>query len=138
MADLFVGLHPALVDKVRRVLTAMSLAGHTMRVCQGVRDTAYQQALYRQGRTAPGKRVTKADGVKTRSNHQVALAGPYQGWGTAVDCCFTTGKPFGEGQPWHTYGLMAEREGLSWGGRWRTPDRPHIELPLPIAGEVQA
>lgn len=119
------GVHPDLVTKIGSVLAAMSALGHPMRVCQGLRTTAQQQALYAQGRTAPGSIVTKADGVHTRSNHQTHQ----DGLGHAVDCCFTTGLPFGETQPWRAYGENCKAVGLKWGGDWPTPDRPHTELP---------
>lgn len=38
-----------------------------MRVCQGLRTTAQQQAAYAEGRTAPGRVVTNADGVHHKS-----------------------------------------------------------------------
>lgn len=30
---------------------------------------------------------------------------------------------------WEMIGLVAEQLGLRWGGRFRTPDRPHFDLP---------
>ena len=138
MADLF-GVHPTLVTKIARVLDRMRAAGHPMRVCQGLRTVAMQAALYQQGRTVPGKRVTNADGVRKLSNHQAKEDGPYRGYGCAVDCCFATGDPFGEAQPWRLYGEAVRAEGLVWGGDWvRFVDRPHAELPPPITGTVQA
>jgi peptidoglycan LD-endopeptidase CwlK len=38
-------------------------------ITYGVRTVAQQQALYAQGRTAPGSIVTWVDGVKKKSNH---------------------------------------------------------------------
>lgn len=49
----------------------------------GVRTTKEQQALYAQGRTTKGAVVTKVDGVKKKSNHQVKA----DGFGHAVDFC---------------------------------------------------
>ena len=117
--DLLASVHPTLAEKITRALNQMHLEGHPMRVCQGLRTTAQQQALYAQGRTAPGKIVTRADGVHVLSNHQS---------GRAVDCCFTTGEAFGEHQPWARYGELVRAEGLHWGGDWTHPDRPHAEL----------
>lgn len=116
---------PVLALKVRRVLAAMAALGCQMVATDGRRTTAQQQALYAKGRTAPGKIVTHLDGVTKRSRHQD---------GKAIDCCFadlTTGalwKPTYTG-PWEAYGLCAEALGLTWGGRWRIRDRPHVELP---------
>ena len=120
------GVHPVLVEKVKRILHASAELGHPMIVTDGVRTLAQQQALYAKGRTAPGKIVTKADGVRAKSNHQVKG----DGFGHAVDCCFLVdGKATWEG-PWDLYGAMARSLGLTWGGDWkRFVDRPHIELP---------
>lgn len=115
------GVSPELLEKVDKVLAAMSALGHPMRICQGVRTVAQQQALYAQGRTLPGKIVTNADGVVKLSNHQ---------GGRAVDCCFTTGDAFGEHQPWSAYGECGKSVGLKWGGNFLSiRDLPHLELP---------
>jgi peptidoglycan L-alanyl-D-glutamate endopeptidase CwlK len=118
--DIFSGLNPELITKVRGVLDKMTELGHPMKVVQGFRSVAQQQALYAQGRTKPGKRVTNADGVRVKSNHQS---------GNAVDCAFlVNGKVSWEG-PWDLFGSTAESFGLKWGGRWKTlVDRPHLEL----------
>lgn len=117
-------LHPDVLEKIHRVLAAMAALGFPMRICQAVRTLAEQQALYAQGRTAPGKIVTHADGIISKSNHQVQSDGK----GHAVDCCFVTGDPFGEKQPWSLYCLMVDTVGLHSGVHFPSPDRPHAEL----------
>lgn len=122
------GVHPTLVAKVTRILNAMDALGFPMRVTDGVRTTEQQQALYAQGRTAPGAKVTNADGVVRKSNHQAKA----DGFGHAVDCCFlVNGKPaWSDTLPWTLYGAMAQALGLTWGGNWQSiKDRPHVELP---------
>lgn len=123
------GVHPLLLKKIDQVLEAMALRGHPMKIVQGLRTIAQQQALYAEGRTAPGAIVTHADGVKVRSNHQ---AGP-DGYGRAVDCAFQGGEPFSEKHPWALYGASCETAGLIWGGGfthgWHGNDRPHAQLP---------
>ena len=122
-----VGVHPDLVFAVGRILAAMDILGHPMIVTDGVRSTAQQLALYAKGRTAPGPIVTQADGLRVRSNHQVKG----DGFGYAVDMTFLVhGAPVWlETSPWRLYGEMARALGLSWGGVWSRPDKPHIELP---------
>ncbi len=119
------GVKPELVAKVQAIIAAMGELGFVMIVTDGVRTTEQQQALYAQGRTKPGPIVTQADGMEHRSNHQAR-----GGFGYAVDCCFVVdGKPsWDESLPWVLYGAMAETLGLTWGGGWKHPDRPHIEL----------
>ena len=120
------GVHPDILDRITRVLWAMGALGHPMRICQGLRTVEAQQALYALGRAVPGARVTNADGLIHRSNHQ---AGP-DGLGRAVDCCFLGPDPFGESRPWRAYGACVVAVGLVWGGDWKTiPDAPHLEIP---------
>ncbi len=127
MSDRLLGVHPVLIAKVQAIIAAMGELGFVLMVTDGVRTVAQQQKLYAQGRTAPGRIVTRADGVTTRSNHQPHA----DDWGHAVDCCFVVaGKPsWDESNPWPLYGEMAKAIGLKWGGDWSTPDRPHVELP---------
>lgn len=120
------GLHPTLVSKINAVLDVMAKAGHPMRVCQGLRTVAAQQALYAQGRTKPGKIVTNCDGVLKKSRHQAAS----DGCGHAVDCAFNDADPFGIKQPWKLYGATVQAQGLVWGGTFSSPvDLDHAELP---------
>lgn len=72
------GIHPDLV-KVMEAAIKTSTVDFT--ITDGVRTTAQQQALYAQGRTTAGKIVTNADGVKSKSNHQIKD----DGFGHAVD-----------------------------------------------------
>lgn len=126
--DRLLGVHPRLVDRISKVLDAMAALGYPMMVTSGVRTDQQQQALYAQGRTAPGAIVTKLDGVKKRSNHQPKG----DGWGYAVDCAFiVSGKPsWRDDLPWGAYGACAKALGLRWGGDWvGFVDRPHVELP---------
>lgn len=122
-------VHPVLADKIRIVLSEMHKLGHPMTITDGNRTTAEQQALYAKGRTIPpiGRkyRVTNADGVKNKSNHQ---------GGRAVDCTFLNakGQPhWPEKGPWETYGNLVKAVGLKWGGDFNSiNDRPHAELLL--------
>lgn len=125
------GVHPELVARVGKILDAMRALGFPMLVIAGVRSLEQQQQLFAQGRTAPGARVTNADGVRSKSNHQVKA----DGFGHAVDCAFVddpttaTIETWDPRQPWDVYGAMARALGLTWGGDWKTIiDRPHVEL----------
>lgn len=120
------GVHPTLVAKIVKLLNQFP-----MFVVMGVRTVAEQQALYAQGRTAPGHIVTMKDGVVHRSNHQPHA----DGFGHAVDLAFlpssVSADPFSDAWPWESYGLAVEAAGLIWGGRWAHPhDSPHAELPI--------
>lgn len=119
------GVHPMLITALKAVFGEMEAAGHPMFVVEGLRTEERQYYLYTLGRTRPGKIVTQCDGMSTKSNHQAKT----DKFGHAVDCAFADSEPFGEHQPWLVYGVSSNRHGLKWGGDWRTPDRPHVELP---------
>lgn len=125
--DKFAGLHPDLVKKVQQVISAMTALGFPMIPVQGLRTTETQQALFAQGRTAPGHIVTNADGVNTTSNHQAQK----DGFGHAVDMAFLIhGQPsFDIKLPWACYGACGTAVGLTWGGTFKTvADLDHLEL----------
>lgn len=120
------GVHPTLVEKAWRIFAAMDALGKAVFITQGVRTTEEQQALYAQGRTAPGQIVTNCDGVNKKSNHQLKD----DGYGHAVDFAFADDDPFSSKHPWTLLGSCAEVLGLYWGGRWSSiRDLPHVELP---------
>lgn len=124
------GCHPELKWRVRNLVDALAHDGLDILLTQGVRSVAQQQALFAIGRFRPGKIVTNCDGIIKVSNHQVKA----DGFGYAVDVAWRTP----EGLitwigPWDRMMTLAEAGGLIAGGRWvNFPDRPHLELPLPV------
>ncbi len=109
------------------LVAAMAHLGHPMMVTDGWRTISDQWNLWLKGRPwLPGgtreRVVTFSDGLEKKSHHQS---------GRAADCCFVVdGKPsWDEALPWQDYGEAAEAAGLEWGGRWTTPDKPHVQLP---------
>lgn len=73
------------------------------------RDKASQDALYAQGRTAPGPRVTNAKGGQSWHN-----------WHVAFDFVpIVNGKAqWNDTQTFTKCGHIAESVGLEWAGRW--------------------
>lgn len=73
------------------------------------RDAASQDALYAQGRTKPGKKVTNARAGQS-----------YHNWGVAFDFCpIVNGKAIWNDVALYTKcGEIAEGIGLEWAGRW--------------------
>lgn len=127
------GVHPNLV-KVMKAAIVYSPVDFT--ITEGVRTLKRQQELYAQGRTKPGIKVTNADGIKNKSNHQAKA----DGFGHAVDL-----YPFFLGQVQVNHKdtiknlkLIADHVkkvakelgiGITWGGDWKSPfDPPHFEL----------
>lgn len=98
--------------------------GLTLEVISGLRTWEEQEALYAQGRTKPGPRVTNARPGSSWHN-----------FGLAVDLGLFDGKTYVDGadpaRAERVYREIAEigREyGLEWGGNWRKiKDTPHFE-----------
>lgn len=114
-------VHPKLAQAITAVINNLAAEGFHVEVVQGLRTFAEQDALFAQGRTKPGKKVTKAKGGQ--SNHN---------YGLAVDLCpFVGNQPQWEDEAgFDRIGAAGKQEGLKWGGDWPNfPDRPHLELP---------
>jgi peptidoglycan LD-endopeptidase CwlK len=110
-------LHPALAEKAKKLIALCKAEGIDLRVTSTLRTFAEQAELYAQGRTKPGKVVTRAK--PGSSWHQ---------FGCAVDICpFKGGKPDWESPHWNKIGAIGKKLGLLWGGDWLRPDRPHFE-----------
>lgn len=121
-------LHPDLAQAAAELVRRCdSEHGIRLVVTQGLRTVAEQDALYAQGRTAPGRVVTQARGGYSWHNYGLA---------------FDVAPLNDQGQPhwpedaalWERIGATGEDLGLTWGGRWRQhPDRPHFELTFGLA-----
>lgn len=122
-------VHPELTRRVRNFAQKCADNSIAIRVTQGLRTHDEQAALYAQGRTAPGNKVTNAP--PGYSAHE---------YGYAVD--IAPDKPdFPEWTPdwdasdvrWKQMLLLGRSCGLAEGATWRTfPDMPHFymnELP---------
>lgn len=90
------------------------------------RSFAEQQALYDQGRTKPGKVVTHARPGSSFHNVRraldVAIEHPENG---TIDWNWMGSKA--AAPTWKKLKELGELQGLSWGGDWKNPDRPHFE-----------
>lgn len=84
-------------------------AGIDVIITSTYRDAESQNALYAQGRTTPGKKVTNAKGGQS-----------YHNWKVAFDFCpLVNGKPAWNDTALFTKcGEIAESVGLEWAGRW--------------------
>lgn len=119
-----------LIEKAEELLPA----NIAVRVVQGLRTFEEQAALYAQGRTKPGKKVTNAK--PGSSFHQ---------YGLSIDFCFVIDKDNNstfetiswdtvkdwdkDGIPdWKEVVKVFEDAGYEWGGRWATiVDAPHLQ-----------
>lgn len=75
------------------------------------RDAESQNALYAQGRTTPGKKVTNAKAGQS-----------YHNWRVAFDFVPVVGGKaiWNNDELWTKCGEIAESVGLEWAGRWKT------------------
>jgi peptidoglycan L-alanyl-D-glutamate endopeptidase CwlK len=99
-------------------------------VISGLRSYEEQAALYAQGRTAPGKKVTNAR--PGYSNHN---------FGIAFDIgVFEGSKYLPESPKYKAVGALGMDLGLEWGGNWKTiVDQPHFQLrPVWAADESES
>jgi peptidoglycan L-alanyl-D-glutamate endopeptidase CwlK len=94
---------------------------YTVKIISGTRTYAEQNALYAQGRTRKGEKVTNARGGS--SNHNFGIA-----WDIGI---FVKGKYLDDGKQYKQAAAvaLAATTGLEWGGNWTTiVDRPHYQL----------
>lgn len=112
-------LMPALATRVREIISGGARAGLKIEVVQGYRTFAEQEMLYAQGRTRKGPLVTNARGPQS-----------FHCYGLAADLCpFQQGRPdWDDEKAFDQIGAQATRVGLVWGGVWKKPDRPHVQL----------
>lgn len=106
-----------------------------MLIYSTLRDKSSQDALYAQGRTAPGKIVTNAKGGDS-----------YHQYGVAFDFVpLVDGKPaWDDTDRYEQCAEIGEKLGLEWGGNFKSfRDRPHMQDTLGFsvaeykAGKVQ-
>lgn len=119
-AHFSIGLHRLFLPRLE---VLRSYLGPEWAPYQGLRSFDEQEALYKEGRTLPGRVVTWAHGWESAHNY-----------GCAVDLTiFVQGKPIWELPPseWSALGQACERANLEWGGSWpNRKDKPHVQLPL--------
>jgi peptidoglycan L-alanyl-D-glutamate endopeptidase CwlK len=121
------GVHPNLVEDCYVLMNVMRTLGFPLFVSNGLRTLEEQAALYAQGRTKPGLKVTNVDGSDpTKATHSPQA----DGWGHAVDFAFDDPQPWADKHPWRAFGENAKALGLKWGGDWKTMkgDLGHVEL----------
>lgn len=89
----------------------------------GFRSYAEQMKLWTQGRTSPGPVVTNAKAGESAHN-----------FGIAADFCRDGVvdrrglQPDWKPESYALLGELAEKHGLVWGGKWKFPDFPHVQM----------
>lgn len=124
-------LHPKLrpiasqfINKVEKDL------GKKLRILDGYRTIAEQNALYEKGRTKPGPKVTNAKGGSSYHNYGLAFDAYYMTADGKVDLKTTLKQDVAD---------IGKGLGLDWGGEFKTiVDKPHFQLTKGKTSELLA
>lgn len=112
-------LDPIVKEKAEAFLEKCKESGIKVIITSTYRDHEYQNDLYAQGRSKPGRRVTSAKGGQSFHNWRVAFdfvpvingSASWNNEALFIQC-----------------GEIAESLGLEWGGRWKKfQDSPHCQ-----------
>lgn len=121
-------IHPKLRSEVANILSDIQAKNINIRITQGLRTIAEQDALYAQGRTKPGGKVTNAKGGQSFHN-----------FGLAVDFCLmhkdgSISWDLHEDvdkdgvKDWMEVVEVFKKYGWVWGGDFKSiKDNPHFE-----------
>jgi len=107
------------------VESAMAAKGVTVEVISGLRSWAAQAALYAQGRTKPGRIVTKARPGSSWHNYGLAIdLGLFKN-GVYLD----EKKPAEADKLYAEIGKLAAAHGIEWAGNWKSfTESPHFQI----------
>lgn len=124
-------LHPKLredaMDAYNEICNALS-GGAICRFSYTLRTFAEQDALYAQGRTKPGAKVTNARGGQSYHNYGLAIDIVLL-VNNGKDALWDNKKDFDkDGQAdWMEIVAILKRYGFEWGGDWKFTDTPHFQ-----------
>lgn len=130
-------LHPAVrqevIDTIRQIEAGLPETAK-IRIVQGLRTIAEQNAIYAQGRTKPGPIVTNAKGGSSYHNYGLAfdfaLMYDKDGNGTFEALSWDINYDFDKDgvKDWQEVVRAFKAKGWKWGGDWtNTKDNPHLE-----------
>lgn len=132
-------LHPKLRDEAFALYEEIveALSGRAAcRFSYTLRTFAEQDALFAQGRTKPGARVTNARGGQSYHNYGLAidivLLVDRDGNGTFESAAWDTKTDFDGDKKadWQEVVAIFKRYGWEWGGDWKFVDAPHFQKTL--------
>lgn len=131
-------LHPSVRDEVKKIVDKCDevLTGRAkVRIAQGYRTFDEQSALYAQGRTKSGKKVTNAKAGQSVHNYGLAvdivliIDGKTASWDTVKD--WDNDRV----SDWMEVVKVFKDCGWNWGGDWTSfKDLPHFEIPTITVG----
>lgn len=125
-------LHPKVREAARAAFieTNQALTGRAQFIITStLRTFQEQQAIYDQGRTKPGKKVTNAKPGQSNHNFGVALDGAMLVDGKILDWDFKKDWDGDKQSDWMEAVLIHKKHGFKWGGDWVSfKDLPHFEM----------
>ncbi len=111
-------LHPVLRPKATFFINYWEAQEVYIRIYCGFRSEEWQNDLYAQGRTKPGKVVTQAKAWQS-----------YHNYGLAFDCVeIRKGQALWINPRWPDIAESGKTFGLEWGGNFIKKDKPHFQL----------
>ena len=112
-------LHPAIRQAAINFICRLQTLYPGIRISQGLRTFAEQDALYSQGRNGnSGSIVTNAKGGQS-----------YHNYGVAFDIVNIDGNDINYNFDWQQVSDIGKECGFEWGGDWVSiPDRPHFQI----------
>jgi peptidoglycan L-alanyl-D-glutamate endopeptidase CwlK len=113
-------LHPIVRTKCEQFISECKKQGIIILITSTYRDIESQNALYAQGRTTAGKKVTNAKGGQSFHNYRVAFDFVPLVNGKAV---------WNDKELFNKCGEIGESLGLEWAGRWKSfKELAHFQL----------
>ena len=122
-------LHPSIRDKVKNMILEAEKDGIHLRVYEALRSFERQLLLYNQ---PFDKKDNDGDKLIDEPDEKVTNAKPgdtYHNYALAADLVeIKDGKALWLNPNWGYIGLLGEKHGLEWGGRWDFKDYPHFQV----------
>ncbi|MEI8208344.1 MAG: M15 family metallopeptidase [Methylococcales bacterium] len=112
-------LHPQVAQNCKDFVTGCNAIGINIIITSTYRDNATQAALYAQGRSVAGPKVTNANAGQSAHNYRLAFD----------FCPIVHGKAsWSDRDLFMRCGTVAEAVGLEWAGRWtKFPEIAHCQ-----------
>jgi peptidoglycan L-alanyl-D-glutamate endopeptidase CwlK len=122
-------LHSALQPICKAFLEECGSAGVNAFITHTYRSDDEQNALYAQGRTKPGRKVTNAKAGQSAHNFTVAGIPASKAFDIAIKNDDGSLNWDTAHEDWRKAGMIGVALGLNWGGAWKSfKDYPHFEL----------
>jgi peptidoglycan L-alanyl-D-glutamate endopeptidase CwlK len=123
-------LHPSIRNEVTQLINQANaqLTKHAeIRIVQGLRTFDEQSALYNQGRTTKGKKVTNAKAGQSYHNYGLAIDFALLINDTQISWDLKKDWDGDKIADWMEVVKVFRNAGYEWGGTWTFQDNPHLE-----------